>query len=643
MAGSAAHTIIVRDTLDATKFDLNSLAARSVTIGDKRLDLNGEQTFARTLDLRPEIYVIAQINQDYDPTTGIVQWTIQSLDPMTMEPTDDPNQGVLPVNYYGDGVGFIDYSIDIKEPFADGTEISNRAGIIFDQEDQILTPTWTNIVDAVKPTSHIEEVTLMGDSLNFNFVSSDNRSGVWYHSLYYRNASTELEWLVKKAQILGNSFMLPFDSLQTTEYFVIAVDSAGNVEAMKTEAEVVVESSVSGYPFFVAGYGESTNAGWKFIASPVEGSIEAATVDNIFSATQSDLYYFDQGEESEWRNYKSAPFELENGKGYLYATKEDKTLIFRGAYNEADAYEVPLVYTGANPHTDMRGWNLIGNPFTVPAYVNRSYYKMNEEGTAIEPVAVSEGTPISACHGVMVKAETSDETVTFSRTAQQAASNQGNIQIAVAQATMRGNIKQDKAVVSFNPNDQLGKFNFNESTAKVYIPQDGKDYAIAYAAKSGEIPVNFKATKNGEYTMNVNTNGMEFNYLHLIDNLTGADVDLLPLCKGDEGGFNEPQQATYTFTAKTTDYASRFRLVFSVSGDADGDNAPFAFINNGNIIIVGAEAGSTLQIIDVLGRVLVCRDASHASTISTNGMAPGVYVLRLINGDDVKTQKIVIQ
>jgi hypothetical protein len=42
-------------------------------------------------------------------------------------------------------------------------------------------------------------------------------------------------------------------------------------------------------------------------------------------------------------------------------------------------------------------------------------------------------------------------------------------------------------------------------------------------------------------------------YLHLIDSLTGADVDLL----------TEP---SYTFDAKTTDDASRFRLVF------DGDD-----------------------------------------------------------------------
>ena len=239
LATAAAHTIIVRDTLDATKFDLNSLAARSVTIGDKRLELNGEQTFARTLDMRPELYVIAQIEQDYNPTTGIVEWTIQSLDPMTMEPTDNPYQGVLPVNYFGDGVGFIDYSINLKQAFADGTAINNRAGIIFDQNDVIMTPTWTNIVDAVKPTSHIEEVTFEDDTLNFSFISSDNRSGVWYHTLYYRNDSTEMEWQVKVPRIIENSYMLRFKEYQTTEYLVMAVDSAGNVEDKEMVAEYI--------------------------------------------------------------------------------------------------------------------------------------------------------------------------------------------------------------------------------------------------------------------------------------------------------------------------------------------------------------------------------------------------------------------
>ena len=53
-------------------------------------------------------------------------------------------------------------------------------------------------------------------------------------------------------------------------------------------------------------------------------------------------------------------------------------------------------------------------------------------------------------------------------------------------------------------------------------------------------------------------------------------------------------------------------------------------------------SGGNLQIIDMLGRIITNVETSYYG-VSTNGMAPGVYVLRLINGDDVKTQKIIIR
>ena len=117
------------------------------------------------------------------------------------------------------------------------------------------------------------------------------------------------------------------------------------------------------------------------------------------------------------------------------------------------------------------------------------------------------------------------------------------------------------------------------------------------------------------------------NYLHLIDNLTGAEIDLL-------------QNPSYSFSAKTDDYASRFRLVFAANSE-DGpstDSESFAFVSNGNIVVNGS---GILQVIDMMGRVVVCRDAMHC--VSTTDMTPGVYVLRLINDDNVKTQKIVIE
>jgi hypothetical protein len=97
---------------------------------------------------------------------------------------------------------------------------------------------------------------------------------------------------------------------------------------------------------------------------------------------------------------------------------------------------------------------------------------------------------------------------------------------------------------------------------------------------------------------------------------------------------------TYTFSSKTTDYASRFKLVFSTNGE-DGPSTgsgTFAFISDGNIIVNGE---GVLQVVDVMGHVVIQGDAMNR--VSTSGMTPCVYVLRLINDNDVKTQKIIIE
>lgn len=91
-----------------------------------------------------------------------------------------------------------------------------------------------------------------------------------------------------------------------------------------------------------------------------------------------------------------------------------------------------------------------------------------------------------------------------------------------------------------------------------------------------------------------------------------------------------------------TDYAERFNLVYATTtGITEGDQ-PFAFISNGNIVITDTDDDATLQIIDVMGRVIVSSDG-HTRSIPTVGMVLGVYVLRLIKGDDVRVQKVVVR
>ena len=141
------------------------------------------------------------------------------------------------------------------------------------------------------------------------------------------------------------------------------------------------------------------------------------------------------------------------------------------------------------------------------------------------------------------------------------------------------------------------------------------------------MPVCFKAAENGTYTLSFNSENTEFRYLHLIDNMTGNDVDLL----------TEP---SYTFDSRYTDYASRFKLVFATGNNSASDD--FAFISNGNLMILGIEGEATLQVIDVTGRILSTEQFSGSYNKAVNA-AKGVYMLRLIQGENAKTQKIVVK
>lgn len=362
--------------------------------------------------------------------------------------------------------------------------------------------------------------------------------------------------------------------------------------------------------------------GWYFIASPIT---EDYTPTGSMVENNYDLYRLNPAN-GRWENFKNTTAHpdfttLNNGTGYLYANSGDVTLQFTGALKPYAASESVSVSTG---------WNLIGNPFAYNVYANRPYYKMNNDKTGV--VAVSEfGTsPIAPCTGiVVVESETSGSVIFSKDPPTQSHGGNGSLQIALFPANMRDNSLLDNAIVSFNEDNQLGKFYFGTQDANIYIPQYFEEYAIVTSEGQGEIPLNFTARKNGIYTITVNPEGVNMAYLHLIDNLTDNDIDLL-------------QTKSYSFEAYTMDNESRFKLVF-VRSDANDDNETFAFINNGNIIITVDTDGATLQVIDVMGRVIVSRKGDVSGNVSTNGMTPGTYILRLIKGDNVKTQKIVIK
>lgn len=386
---------------------------------------------------------------------------------------------------------------------------------------------------------------------------------------------------------------------------------------------VVLDFVTSSSPTFtkeIVGYGNN-DGGYYLIAPPID-DVNPAEIEGMIAspAENYDFYWFDQTQNLEWINYKAGAFNMVSGMGYLYANKNDVTLTFTGTPIDGPTYEVSLV---KDDEAEFPGWNLVGNPFAEhTAYIDRDCYVMNPEGR-FEIIATNTRS-IEPMEGAFVIATENDEGLSFSTEAPAKGS-------MVSLNLSNGHGVIDRTIIRFGEGRQLPKFQLRENSTKVYIPIDGQDFAVVRSEGIGEIPINFKAESNGSYTLSFNSEEVNFNYLHLIDNMTNVETDLLA-------------NPNYSFEAKTTDYENRFKLVFATSSiceDADGDNDSFAFFSNGKLIVAN-EGQANLQVVDMTGRVIKSQAINGTAEISVNDVA-GVYMLRLMNGKGMKTQKIVVR
>jgi hypothetical protein len=286
------------------------------------------------------------------------------------------------------------------------------------------------------------------------------------------------------------------------------------------------------------------DGGYYLISVPVE-EVAPEEVEHLLD-NNYDLYAFDESQELEWINYKHTDNGFANlvaGRGYLYANSNDVTLSITGTPYDSNG-EVTLSKTG---DAETAGWNLVGNPFAVTAYLDRAFYVMNDDGSEIVP---ADRDYIEPMEGVFVVAESDGEILTFSTTAP-SKSPRLVLDLSGGPSTGSGTAVVDRAIVRFAEGRMLPKLQIKGSSSKLFIQQDGKDYAVVNSGEEGEMLVGFKAEQSGNYTLSFSNENVDFSYLHLVDCFTGADIDLL-------------STSSYGFYAMTTDKANRFKVVFVV-------------------------------------------------------------------------------
>ena len=399
----------------------------------------------------------------------------------------------------------------------------------------------------------------------------------------------------------------------------LTIEDGGQLYHSNEGVNATVKKNISAYT--------NNNNGWYLIGYSFAENGAIAEMDNLL-ANEYDLYYYDEPTHY-WRNYKNIAnsfAEMESARGYLYANDQAVTLGLKGTLNTGNAtVTLPLKYTDGIP---LAGFNLVANPYAhnvtsfTGSNISSDVYRMNDTKDNVVVDNISDNNPLKPGEGFFVKALADNASITFNSGARDEMTKTGRISLEIS-----ANGKLIDRLILKQDGKPLEKFTLSDNGTKIFAMYDYQEMAVI-PIEGNEQDIYFEAAKNGIYTISLSTENTSMHYLHLIDNETGDDVDLL-------------QTPSYSFVSMTTDYANRFKLVF-VCGDADDDET-FAFINNGNIIITVDVENPTLQVIDVMGRVIVSRKGDISGNVSTKGMTPGTYILRLIDGDNVRTQKIVIR
>lgn len=407
----------------------------------------------------------------------------------------------------------------------------------------------------------------------------------------------------------------------------LIVEDGGQLIVKKTGINATVKKSVT--------HAKGVD-GWYTIASPINSNYTYATsVTNMIQvpADNYDLYYYLESSRL-WKNYKASSFYIAKGKGYLYWNSTGAELAFPGSMTYGDV-TVTLTKTAVEPADELAGFNLIGNPYPHNIYKGEGtaienskaegyvlaagFYTLSNDGTW--QAGTDNTTAIKPAQGILVQATTAGTLTIQDKTASAAKANNDNIKFSVANSQF-----EDVTYALFMDEIGLNKINHrNPEAPMLFIPQDGEDYAIATMGDDTEtFGLNFKAMTTGMYTLSAKADG-NYSYLHVIDRLTGEDIDMLV-------------DGKYEFIGSPRDNEARF--IVKLRYNANGfDNDEFIY-QNGDELIVNGEG--ELQVYDVMGRYVASYNVNGNKRISAEQFSNAVYIFRLI-GSDVKTQKIVVR
>jgi hypothetical protein len=168
----------------------------------------------------------------FDSTTGVVTWRFDSIN---LPPNHSPPEGE----------GWLSYTVNPKPDLPTGTEIRNRAWIVFDVNAPMATRQVLNTIDAGPPSSNVvslpEDQPLSSFTVQLAGADDQGGSGIRSYDVHVSdNDSAYALWTTTESA----SVVFTGQNGHTYRFYSIAKDNVGYVEAAKTQPEAVTTISL---------------------------------------------------------------------------------------------------------------------------------------------------------------------------------------------------------------------------------------------------------------------------------------------------------------------------------------------------------------------------------------------------------------
>ena len=205
-AGDAAYRVRISDALDPEVFDVST-----VRFGETSHDGLG-------------------YNWEMKREGNTLSWDIKGIE--------------LPPNVNApEGEGYVTFSVDLKPGLTDGTQIKNKATIIFDKNFPIETNEYVNTLDLTAPTTLVGTIQYdeQTSALAIDCESTDAASGVSTYLLFVSKDGGEYTY---QGQYNSGQISYPVNTDGNYSAYVLAVDAVGNAEHIAPQASAITLTPV---------------------------------------------------------------------------------------------------------------------------------------------------------------------------------------------------------------------------------------------------------------------------------------------------------------------------------------------------------------------------------------------------------------